>query len=110
MRTQTTTVEEYETVRDYISEVDGDGLYNIDLKNEALNKELNINFSYRRIVWHDAHYVIESNEHEFAAAVYGPFATIEEAEAAAQKEFDNDCEVGRQIKWEEEEKREEEEY
>jgi len=108
MRTQATTEEEFETIEDYISEVDNEELYTIDLKNEELNEELNINVSYRRIVWNDAHYVIESNEDEFAAAVSGPFATIEEAEAQAQKDFDNDCEVGRQIKEEEEEKEEDE--
>jgi hypothetical protein len=85
------------SIHDYLKTVDTDEMQAIDLENSELNVELGIFNDYRRIEFEGAYYANVSTEQEFSAIVYGPFATIEEAEKAAQKDFDVTCRAASQI-------------
>jgi len=98
--------EEFETVGDYINEVENDKIFKFDFKNEELvdKLEYEMDVRIRRVFWKDAHHVFALSEHEDFKI--GSFATIEEAEEAAQNYFDSACEDYRLYKEEEEEKEE----
>jgi hypothetical protein len=109
METQTTT-EEFETVEEYAAATDPGRMRGVNLKNRELNMELEIGIFYLRFMFRGAHYVYTAYYEDPEPTTYGPFATIEEAEAEAQKRFDSVCEAVRKFRKEREYTAEEEAY
>jgi hypothetical protein len=79
------------TIYDYIETVTNNEMHAIALENSELNGELNIFNNYHRVMWNGAYYMVMSTINEFAAAVYGPYASIRDSELAAQYDFDYAC-------------------